>query len=244
MRSSSSPLNSSAPSGEDRFARGLALGVVLLAGVLLVSALLVGPVDAAPAPSPEDAVLARLGTAYANVDTFEAEFSQTSSGMSYASPMVQTGRLYVARPQKMHWDFQEPTRQQYISDGSTFWWVDHTSKTTTVYRQMDSVLSHFFDLLTGLSGVKETFSVSIETGEHARAGTDTLKLAPRSDTSGLGTLYVHVSKESALAVGVTTVTPFGDTTLLQLVGLTLNTKQPTSRFKWSVVDGFKLIEGG
>ena len=217
---------------------------MLLAGVLLVSALLVGPADAADPPLPEDAVLARLSAAYAKVDSFEAGFSQTSSGMSYANPMVQTGRLYVARPQKMHWDFLEPTRQQYISDGSTFWWVDHAAKTATVYRQMDSVLAHFFDLLTGLSGVKEDFRVGVESGEHVRAGTDTLKLAPRNDTTGLGTLYVHISKESALVVGVTNVTPFGDTTLLELVDLTLNTAQPSSRFKWSKVEGFKLIEGG
>jgi outer membrane lipoprotein carrier protein len=215
-----------------------------LAGVLLVSAFFVGPADAAAPAVPEDALLTRLTAAYAKIDSFEADFAQTSSGMSYPKPMVQQGRLYVARPQKMHWDFTEPTRQQYISDGSTFWWVDHAAKTTTVYRQMDSVLGHFFDLLTGLSGVKENFKVGIEAGEHARPGMDTLKLAPRNDTTGLGTLYVHVNKESALVVGVTNVTPFGDTTLLELVDLTLNTKQPSSRFKWSAIDGFKLIEGG
>jgi len=218
---------------------------VLLAGVLLLSALFVGPAEAGEQRAePEKVVLQQLSKAYAKVDSFEADFAQTSSGMSYAQPMVQIGRLYVQRPHKMHWDFREPTRQQYISDGSTFWWVDHSAKTTTVYRKMDSVLSHFFDLLTGLSGATENFKVSLESGEFTRPGASTLKLVPRKDGAGLGTLYVHISEESSLVVAVTNVTPFGDTTLLELGEMKLNEKQEQAHFQWTKTEGFKLIEGG
>jgi outer membrane lipoprotein carrier protein len=216
-----------------------------VAGVLLLSALFVGPAAAGEqSPGPEKAVLQQLSKAYAKVDSFEADFVQTSSGMSYAKPMVQLGRLYVQRPHKMHWDFIEPTRQQYISDGSTFWWVDHSVKTTTVYRKMDSVLGHFFDLLTGLSGATDNFRVSLESGEFTRPGCNTLKLVPRKDGAGLGTLYVHVSAESSLVVAVNNVTPFGDTTLLELGQMTLNEKHEPAHFEWKKADGFKLIEGG
>jgi outer membrane lipoprotein carrier protein len=218
---------------------------VFLAGALLLSALFVGPADAGEQSSgPEKAVLQQLSKAYAKVDSFEADFAQTSSGMSYAKPMVQMGRLYVQRPHKMHWDFREPTRQQYISDGSTFWWVDHSAKTTTVYRKMDSVLGHFFDLLTGLSGATDNFRVSLESGEFTRPGCNTLKLVPRKDGAGLGTLYVHVSEESSLVVAVTNVTLFGDTTLLELGEMTLNEKHESAHFQWTKTKGFKLIEGG
>jgi outer membrane lipoprotein carrier protein len=228
----------------ERLARAIALAVVLFAGVLLMSAIFIGPASAEE-PSPEvEGLLARMAKSYSTIESFEADFVQTSRGMSYASPLVQKGRLAVERPQKMHWDFLEPTRQQYISDGSTFWWVDHTAKTTTVYRKMDSVLQHFFDLLTGMKNVKQNFRVSIESGEHSREGSDSLKLISRGDTSGMGTLYVHVAKATARVVAVTTVTPFGDITLLELGELTLNKKLPASHFRWTEREGFTLIEGG
>ena len=218
--------------------------MVVFTGVLLISAMFVGPASAAEsAPEIED-LLTRMGEAYSVVESFEADFVQTSSGMSYATPLVQKGVLAVERPQKMHWDFREPTRQQYISDGSTFWWVDHSAKTTTVYRKMDSVLKHFFDLLTGMKNVKQDFKLSLESGEHSRAGSYSLKLIPRANTGGMGTLYVHVAKPSALVVGVTNVTPFGDVTRLELGELTLNKKLPASHFRWAERDGFTLIEGG
>jgi len=229
---------------EGPLSRRVAFAVVLLAGLLVLSGLFIGPAAAEETKQSVDGVLARLSKTYSSIDSLEAGFTQTSSGMSYASPMVQTGRVYVERPQKMHWDFQQPTPQQYISDGSTFWWVDHSSKTTTVYRQMDSVLKNFFDLLTGLRGVKENFKVSLEDGSYARPGSDSLKLVPRQDTSGMGTLYVHVGKQSSLVVGVTNVTAFGDTTLLELSEATLNKKLPESHFRWSERAGFKVIEGG
>jgi len=185
-----------------------------------------------------------MGKAYAEVKSLEADFVQTSSGMSYASPMIQRGHLAIERPAKMHWNFVEPTRQQYISDGSTFWWVDHSAKTTTVYRKMESAIQQFFKLLTGMDEVKEDFNVSLESGEFARPGFHSLKLVPRSDTSGVGTLYVHVSANTSLVGGVTNVTAFGDTTLLELAELALNKKRDDEHFRWTLQEGFRVIEGG
>ena len=77
----------------DGLARVLAFGVIAAALVLLVSALLVGPAQAETGAPTADSVLAEMGKAYAEVKSLEADFVQTSSGMSYASPMIQRGHL-------------------------------------------------------------------------------------------------------------------------------------------------------
>ena len=228
---------------EDSFARLVAFSVVFVAAVLLVSALFIGPASAASSDKLEE-VLAGLTKAYEPVDSLQANFVQTSSGMSYTTPMVQKGSVALQRPAKMHWDFREPSRQQYISDGSNYWAVDHGAKTATVYRAMDSMLQHYFGLLTGLQDVQKSFVVSLDSDGHARPGATTLKLIPRSDTSGMGTLFVHVSHESGLVEGVTNVTAFGDTTLLELVEITLNKTLAPTHFRWDKEEGFRLIEGG
>ena len=225
----------------DSQVRGFAAGVAAVALVLWCS---LGPVWAEEAPPTVDVLLERVATSYEPVTTLRANFTQTSSGSSYLEPLTQKGTLSLKRPSKMHWDFQEPNRQRYITDGSTFWWVDEEAKTCTIYRQVDSTIEHFFNLLTGMADVKKDFDVSVASGSDARAGSDSLKLVAKDDTSGLGTLIVHISKETGLVTGVTNLTAFGDRTEMKLRDVDTGAAIPDEHFLWISRPDISEIEGG
>ena len=215
-----------------------------MATLLLVSLGCPGATRAEESKPTVDALLERVAKSYESVPSLEASFVQISSGSSYLTPLTQTGLLALERPAKMHWDFREPSRQRYITDGSTFWWVDEDAKTCTIYRQVDSMIEHFFNLLTGMADVKKDFEVSVASGSDVRAGSDTLKLVSKEDSSGLGTLFVHISKESGLVMGVTNITAFGDRTDMKLGDVVTGRDIPDEHFSWTSRSDFSEIEGG
>jgi len=186
-------------------------------------------------------VLARLAEAYKDVPSIEATFVQTSSGMSYMEPLVQKGTLAIERPGKMRWDFTEPTKQQYISDGQTLWVVSEQDKTCTIYRKLDGVLATYFDFLTGMADVRKHFDVSL--GEPTDKA-DVLVLKPLTPDSTLGTMQVRVDKASGLVSGVVSVTPFGDQTEVLLTDIETGRDLPDEGFVWSGREGFREVEGG
>lgn len=247
MRAKLTPTPSSPTAFGDRLRRLAAISVVCFAGLLLLTALLVGPAEAQPGTKDPGAaaraLLTEMQASYKDVQTFGADFIQTSSGMSYPEPLIQKGRLSAKRPSMMRWNFKEPNKQEYISDGSTFWFVDHDAKSATVYQNLDATLSQFFMLLTGMKGVEEDFQISIEQGAHRKEGAQTLKLVPRRDGAGLGTLYMHIDSKSHFVTGVTNVTPFGDTTLLDLYDILLDVKFADDFFAWKDDAGYVTLQG-
>ena len=188
-----------------------------------------------------DAVLTRLTEAYKDVPSIEAGFVQTSTGMSYMEPMVQKGTLAIERPGKMRWNFVEPTKQQYISDGTTLWVVSESDRTCTVYRSLDGVLALYFDFLTGMADVRKHFAVTVGA---ALDGKDVLVLKPLQPDSTLGTMSVQVDRTTGLVSGVVSVTPFGDQTDVQLTDVKTGRDLPDADFTWTAREGYKEVEGG
>ena len=204
----------------------------------LVALLLAWP---ARAEGDADVVLARLAEAYKDVASIEAGFVQTSTGMSYLEPLVQKGTLAIERPGKMRWDFTEPTRQQYISDGTTLWVVSEVERTCTVFRQLDGVLATYFDFLTGMADVRKHFDVSLGVATDAA---DVLVLKPLAADSTLGTMKVRVDKSSGMVTSVVSVTPFGDQTEVVLTDVKTGRDLPDEGFTWTSREGYKEVEGG
>ncbi|MEE2829537.1 MAG: outer membrane lipoprotein carrier protein LolA [Myxococcota bacterium] len=229
----------------DRVGKTLALAVVLLATAVLAFGLFLPAASAEEAVvDPVDAILARLAESYAGLTSLQSDFVQTSSGMSYPEPFVQKGTLALEPPARLRWSFEEPRKQAFISDGSTLWVVDEGEKTCTIFRKVDQTITQFYELLTGMAKVRKEFRVSLSEASEARAGADSLKLVSRGDSTGLGTIHVHVSRDSGLVTAVTTLSPFGDRTELELMQIKTGVDLPDGLFVWTSRDGFQEIEGG
>jgi len=186
-----------------------------------------------------DEILSRLAATYADVPSVEADFVQTSTGMSYVEPFVQSGQLAFERPARMRWEFTSPSRQQYLSDGSTLWVVEEKDRTCHVFRQLDSTLALYFDFLTGMANVKSHFQVSL--GPVAE-GKHILELRPTARDSSFGTVSVHIDRATGLVSGMDNITPFGDRTEVRLSAIQTGNDIPDERFVWAPREGYKVIE--
>lgn len=68
-----------------------------------------------PAPNPADAYVKQFESSYHDVRTLRADFTQTYT--QTGNPRVESGWVALARGGLMRWEYQQPARKLFISDG-------------------------------------------------------------------------------------------------------------------------------
>jgi len=232
----------------------LAIAVVVTALVILILAAVGIPVHAepgtaAPAPAPADqtadAIMKSMNAGLQGMAHFEAKFTQTSSGLSYPTPMVQEGTLQVQKPDKLRWQFQSPTPRLFLSDGANLWVVDEKDKTCTHYSSVMDSVRRLLDFFNGTGDLSKHYQIrAVTEGSEALAGVDTLQLLPKIKDGSIEAIYLHVDPATHLVTGVVTVSAFGDRTETKLHGIQAGEPPPAERFRWDNRPGFQLIEAG
>jgi outer membrane lipoprotein-sorting protein len=232
----------------------LAVAAVVTALVILILAAVGIPVRAepgavSPPPAAVDqraaAIVKSMNAGLQGVAHFEAKFTQTSSGLSYPTPMVQEGTLQVQKPDKLRWQFQTPTPRLFLSDGANLWVVDEKEKTCTHYSSVMESVRRFLDFFNGMADLPEHYQIhAVTEGPEAQEGVDTLKLLPRVKDGSIEVIYLHVDAATHLVSGVVTVSAFGDRTETKLHGIQVGDKLPAERFRWDNRPGFQVIEAG
>jgi chaperone LolA len=229
----------------------LAIAAVLTALVILILAAVGVPVRAdseLPAPvvaaADVESVLARLDAAYSAMTSFQSQFTQTSSGLSFPSPLVQEGDLQVQKPNKLRWEFKTPSARLFLSDGRELWIVDDAEKTCTHYSAVADSLQRFLAVFNGADRLTKHYKMSLEVGVESKPGAETLKLVPKVEDGSVQAIYLRVDSASGMVTAVVTISAFGDRTETTLNGIELGKEQPEERFRWSDRPGFQVIEAG
>jgi outer membrane lipoprotein carrier protein len=191
-----------------------------------------------------DAVLTRLNTAYGVMQSFEAQFTQTSSGISFPAPLVQEGTLQVQKPNKLRWEFKKPNPRLFLSDGTQLWIVDEAERTCTHYSAMMESLDRFLAVFNGADRLVQHYKISLAVGSESTAGADTLKLVPKVPDGSVDAIYLRVDSISSMVTAVVTMSAFGDRTETVLQGIVMGKDQPAENFRWSIRPDFQFIEAG
>ena len=165
------------------------------------------------APVSVEETLGRMTAAYDGVKAIKAAFTQTTTGMSYFEPVVQTGTISLEEPGKMRWDFAAPTSVQWVSDGTTLWILEQADKKATVFTSVSEMLTTYYGFLTGTSDPRETFRVAVATDEKPPIpGAIALKMTPLRPDGSIESLRIFLDPTSRRVAGVAMLTPFGDRT--------------------------------
>ena len=88
----------------------------LVAGCLLLPGPMPGVGAQTPSETPEDLQRA-LQRRYSLVGDFTADFTHTYQGGVLRTALVESGRVSIKKPGRMRWDYREPERKLYLSDG-------------------------------------------------------------------------------------------------------------------------------
>jgi outer membrane lipoprotein carrier protein len=110
------------------------------------------------------------------LDTWQVNFEQTLHNERGEKLEKVKGVLYLQRPGKFHWAYEDPYKQQIITDGETLWIYDEDLEQVTIRDISGSMKQTPAYIIVGNENIEEYF-VMIDMGEIE--GYDWVELTPR-----------------------------------------------------------------
>jgi outer membrane lipoprotein carrier protein len=193
--------------------RGLRL-IVTLAGTLVLAA------AASAAPTLDEAVNA-LEQAQRRVTDLKAPFRQAALNKALGQTIEARGTLYLKKPGRLRWEYQTPTPQEIVSDGTRLWIYTPELKQVNVSAAPAALAGPAGSFLQGLGQVREHFDPRfLNPAQPTDAeGLIVLDLVPKRPQPLMARLIVSVDPRTWLVrqavvhdeLGNTVTVRFGDT---------------------------------
>jgi outer membrane lipoprotein carrier protein len=187
----------------------LALAAVLASGAVAIAA-----------PTLDETVAA-LEQAQRRVTDLKAPFQQSAHNKTLNQTIDARGTLYLKKPGRLRWEYQTPTPQEIVSDGTRLWIYTPELKQVNVSAAPAALAGPAGSFLQGLGRVREHFDVRFLNPAQPTdpAGLVVLDLAPKRPQPLLARLIVALDPRNWLVrqaivhdeVGNTVTVRFGDT---------------------------------
>lgn len=192
--------------------------------------------DSSTSPDLET-VLTGIEQRYSGRD-FTADFYQTSLLAAIDITETAKGRALFSHPGKMRWEYQEPERQEIITNGTTLW-IYRIEENQVV--QGDAV--SFFKsggggaFLSDITLVRAGYDITLD-----RVETDFvfLVLVPKIKNPEISTIAIRVLRTTFNVDRVETTNIYGDTTILEFKDISFHTLG-SSLFEFAVPKGTDLL---
>ena len=214
-----------------RIAAAIAAAVGLLASTPVLSA--EGAAELAQA----------LQKKYETVRDFSADFVHTYRGGVLRKELSERGQLLVRTPGKFRWRYTAPEEKLFVSDGTKVYSyvpLDKQVVVTTVPPGDSAASPALF--LAGKGNVVRDFVPSFgEVPAGVPAGTQALKLVPRTAQPDYDWLIVLVDQKSLALRGLITGDPQGGTSSLMFTSLKENVGATDKDFVFTMPRGVDVV---
>lgn len=207
--------------------------------VWTVSALCFGQ----PVPSQQpkvELVLERLQRNYQRIGSFSADFVQYFKGHNI--DLEESGILIMKKPGRMYWEYQNPKKKLFISDGKTaYFYVPDERQVIQSELRLDRTKTPLL-FLFGKGDISEDFVVAYERIEQAmESGNLLLRLVPRRPQSEFSHVFLEVDPSQFLIHRLSVVELIGQRNDYVFSNFEANVKVPDRRFKFKAPRGTEVI---
>lgn len=210
--------------------------------LICLCALIVGSGSAFAQPSApklED-IIAGIEKRYSGSGFF-ARFRQTSTLKEMGISDSASGKIHVKHPGMMHWEYEKPDRQIFVTDSRTLW----------VFRPEDNQVmvgeapAYFgsgkgASFLSDMKQLRENFIIL----RHEPAETDrlyVLTLTPKIQKVDVSVIYLSISKTMYDIVQIVTLNSYGDETRIVFDDLRFNQGYDDNFFKFTIPAGTDVL---
>lgn len=176
-------------------------------------------------------LIGRIEARYGRMRALAAEFEQV-----YVAPGVRErrehGRLILARPQRMRWEYDSNPRKLFIVNGREVWFyvpADREAVRADIRRVADARLPFLF--LLGRTNLRSEFRSIKVVGRGSAQAVEThiLRLVPRGSASGLREIFLEVYADGRI-LKVKMIDEAGATSEITLKTLRENFTPPADAF--------------
>lgn len=218
--------------------RRLRLRVILGLAVAVAAA---GPVGAAP--SLEESVSA-LEQAQRRVTDLKAPFRQASYNKTLNQTVEARGTLYLKKPGRLRWEYQTPTPQEIVADGTKLWIYTPELKQVNVTAAPQALAGPAGSFLQGLGQVREHFQARfLNPAQPTDAdGLVVLDLTPKRPQPLLARLIVSVDPKSWLVRQAVVHDELGNTVTVRFGETVTNSGVPDALFVFVPPPGVAVVQ--
>ena len=199
---------------------------------LMIALTLIHTATAAVAPSG----LESLQRFFNQVRNYTAAFNQVVLDEALNVIQESSGTLWIQRPNKFRWNYDEPYKQQIVADGSKIWVYDEALQQVTVRPLTGGLGDTPAMLLAGQGKLDENFSV----GKLGSQGNlEWVQLKPRRNDGGFVT--IRIAFEKGYIRSLEMIDGFGQTTRVTLRDGRENSKIDTANFSFTPPEGVDVV---
>jgi outer membrane lipoprotein carrier protein len=204
----------------------------------LTGSLLTVLAGAAPMPTPAAEALARrVDARQKGVRDLTARFVQSYRSGVLGREVVERGTLAVKKPGRMRWEYKEPEKKLFVSDGKQFFFYVPADRQVIVKDQAGERGIPAF-LLAG-QGILDQFRVF---AEPPLPGRERLRLVPRNPDAEVERIFLDVDAEARVrAIEVWDVQ--GGHSRFQFEDVKENVGVPDGQFRFEVPRGVEVVAG-
>jgi outer membrane lipoprotein carrier protein len=186
-------------------------------------------------------VAAALQAKYDTVRDFSADFTQVWESGVLKRKITERGKLQVKKPGKMRWDYTDPEKKLFVSDGSMIYlWVPADNQVTrsAVPKQDEATTAVLF--LVGKGNLTRDFNVTF--GSDAPAGAYSLRLDPKLPERDYEWLNLVVDQKALQIRALTAADRQGGISRFEFSNFKENTGISDGTFAFKIPKGADVID--
>jgi outer membrane lipoprotein carrier protein len=203
----------------------------LLTAVGLTGALLAGSTNA-------EALARQVEERHRGVADLRARFVQTYRSGALGREVVERGVLSLKKPGRMLWEYQQPEKKTFVSDGTTFYFYVPADR-QVIKRDGADLRGLPALLLSGRGEILAHFEVQLEEGAPPR---QRLRLTPRKPDPDVERVLLEVDESNRIRA-IEVLDAQGNRSRFQFEGLQENLGLKDDLFRFQVPRGVEVITG-
>jgi len=219
------------------------VGAVMLCALLLLTPY--PPLVASAATAPDvGEVVDKLQATCTRTQDLSARFRQTVTYRSVNAVKEGSGSFLLKRPGKVRWEYDKPEPRLFVTDGKTLWDYSPVDKQVRV-QEVDEAFSSRVPLsfLAGDCQLRREFSIASAENAATRASTSfmILDLKPKQPEAGIARILLEVNLQTYTVEKTTVFDAAGNTTVVALANLKLNTGLGDQQFQFTPPAGVTVV---
>ena len=185
-------------------------------------------------------LISKLQDRYDRTTALTADFVQIATLHSINRHQTSAGRLFIAKPSSIRWEYTQPDAQTILYDGNMLQIYTpqrHQILQSPINERDRNNVALLF--LAGVGKLRETFNITkLDSQESDKPQ---LRLIPQSSQASFKELHVTINPETFFVEKISIHDTIGNITNIHMYSLTTHETLPTQTFKLNVPPGTEII---
>ena len=200
-------------------------------------------VKESPASLTAEEVVRKLQDYYDSIVDYQADFEQVYKHKVFNEEKKSSGKVYIARPGKMRWEYKKPEKKLFVADGKHIWVYEESINQVTKRALDQSDLPVAITFLVGKGKLTEEFDSKIIPHESfAKKGMLVLELKPKKATTQYKKLLFIVDGKKYRVERTIIIDKSGNTNTMRFKDPKINKGISEKKFQFKPPKGATIIE--